>query len=106
MKLNVYMALHKKNGNIPFDYIIPIQVGAALTDEKLTHLNDKTGINISEKNRKFCELTALYWMWKNTNNNFLGLCHYRRFFNMSQKKEILKTLQKDKVILPKKIFFK
>jgi len=100
------MALHKKIEKIPFDYIIPIQVGAALTDEKLTHLNDKTGINISEKNRQFCELTALYWMWKNTNNNYLGLCHYRRFFNMPQEKEILKTLQNDMIILPKRIFFK
>lgn len=43
---------------------------------------DNTFDNISSLNDNFCELTASYWLWKNLNNyNYIGLCHYRRYFN-------------------------
>ena len=49
-------------------------------------IGDNTGDNISEKNRKYCELTATYWAWKNYdkigNPEYFGLCHYRRLFNL------------------------
>lgn len=41
---------------------------------------DSSMDNISENNPHYCELTGLYWMWKNTNYEEIGLCHYRRFF--------------------------
>ena len=46
-------------------YLFPIQVGATGALSHTDNLTDNTGKNISEKNGNYCELTALYWIWKN-----------------------------------------
>ena len=67
-------------------YELPIQVGAALTDARKDGytLFDDTGDNISAMNRQLCEETALYWIWKNTVEDIIGLVHYRRHFIMPE----------------------
>lgn len=72
------------------EYEIPIQAGAALTDEKAWPVRDNQGENISKKNRQYCELTALYWIWKNAMSEYTGLCHYRRRFEISD--ELMRRL--------------
>lgn len=57
-----------------------IQAGAALTAERICGLTDDTGENISVRNQQFCELTVLYWIWKNAGQDIVGLEHYRRHF--------------------------
>lgn len=59
-----------------------LQVGAALTGERISAeaLLDCVGDNISERNKQFCELTGLYWIWKNACEDYVGLVHYRRHF--------------------------
>lgn len=57
-----------------------LQVGAALSDIKVADLTDDTGYEISRRNRQFCELTGLYWIWKNSKEDIVGLEHYRRHF--------------------------
>lgn len=87
----VYMAKSYKdkplNGryNLP-SWLIPIQVGAALCGERLADILDCSGEEISEKNGNYCELTGLYWLWRNklcmeTESNsygYYGLFQYRR----------------------------
>lgn len=60
----------------------PIIVGANYCNFKQTgYLSDNIGNNISHKNNKYCELTALYWAWKNlSSEEYVGLSHYRRYF--------------------------
>lgn len=65
------------------DYEIPLQAGAALANKVLCPVQDNQGENISKKNRQYCELTALYWIWKNDTSELTGLCHYRRKFEIS-----------------------
>jgi len=67
-----------------FSWEIPIQAGAALTDLRIADIRDDQGENISRKNRQYCELTALYWIWKQGRSRYAGLCHYRRHFNLNQ----------------------
>ena len=62
---------------------IPIQVGAALTDRELFPVRDSRGENISAKNPQYCELTALYWIWKHDRAKYAGLSHYRRKFDLT-----------------------
>ncbi len=66
-------------------WIIQIQVGAVFTDRNLCEIKDNTGENISERNRIYSEGTAFYWMWKNApRTDYIGLCHYRRHFNLEE----------------------
>lgn len=55
-----------------------IQAGAAITEERVAPLLDNTCVNISAKNKQYCEMTATYWAWKNTTHDWTGIEHYRR----------------------------
>ena len=121
----------------PDGLFLPIQVGAAISDADLgmqrdDQVNGEPCDNISAKNKSYCEITALYWAWKNIkklypNIEYIGLNHYRRYFCFEKKfsvyedtvknernlngyrlcKESLqKILSKNKIIIAKKHFYK
>ena len=119
-KVWVVVATHKAF-DMPSDKMyIPIHVGAeGKTDDKgnplvLGFQKDNTGDNISEKNDQFCELTGLYWAWKNLRADYIGLVHYRRHFkgfkkygrnpfdNVLKYRELKPVLENHSVIVPKK----
>lgn len=97
-------------GNEPLpEYVFPIQVGTDCCDQRVANLLDNTGIHISGKNGNYCELTALYWMWKNKlaageadgdGGQYFGLCQYRRGFDFGGD-DLLRLVDNDvDVVLP------
>lgn len=112
MDIKILVAAHKKYW-MPEDSIyIPLHVGREGKDD-LGYLGDNTGEHISNKNANYCELTGLYWAWKNLDYDYIGLCHYRRYFASKQqgqdkktailkKEDYVKLLQECDIILPKK----
>lgn len=80
----VYVVTHKdaKFSALPEGYRI-IHAGHATAKKNFGYAGDDTGDNISVFNRYLNEITALYWMWKNTHHTIIGLNHYRRFFTES-----------------------
>ena len=114
--IKIIIATHKKYQIPKEDIYFPLQVGAEGKDD-ISFTKDNTGDNISNKNPYFCELTGLYWAWKNLENDYIGLVHYRRYFSMKNctlksedekfkrvlnKNEVEKLLENNDIILPKK----
>jgi hypothetical protein len=73
----MYVIKHYKDGyKIPIGYE-PLYVGPLFTD---------TGTdNINHLNPYINELTGLYYLWKNTHDPIVGMCHYHRFFTENDK---------------------
>ena len=116
-KLTVLVITHKDYEFPNSACYLPIFVGgertSAIKNEEFHQ--DNSGINIAGKNSSFCELTGLYWAWKNgvfENNEYVGLVHYRRYFagkalylkkkQIASESELLTILEKYDVILPRK----
>lgn len=75
---------HKDTPRLNNGVFRSIHVGRALSSAPLDEtIGDDVGDNISNKNRNFCELTAIYWMLKNVDAEYYGLFHYRRLLNFS-----------------------
>lgn len=104
MNIKIFIAAHKQFA-LPTvdDCYIPLQVGS--TGKELPgYLTDDTGDNISHKNANYCELTGMYWIWKNCMSDVVGLCHYRRFLtnngHILTRNEIEAIMQQYDLILP------
>lgn len=87
MKLKLLVCCHKEDTKVENEYYIPIHVGKSNSDKDLHITGDNSGDNISHKNGSYCELTGMYWAWKNLKDtDYIGLCHYRRYFDFSDPK--------------------
>lgn len=82
IKTKILVCCHKDDIMAKQEPYYPIQLGKALAKVDLGIATDDTGENISSKNYSFCELTGIYWAWKNLKKtDVIGLCHYRRYFD-------------------------
>ena len=111
--IKIVIATHKKYA-MPSDSIyIPLHVGASGKNVDFGYVKDDIGDNISCLNPSFCELTGLYWAWKNLKDDYIGLAHYRRHFcakiksknpveNVLTQKEADDLLETYDVIVPQK----
>ena len=82
-KIKIIVATHKKYKMPKDNMYLPLHVGSK-GKENLEFMRDDTENNISEKNPYFCELTGLYWAWKNLDADYIGLSHYRRHFSVKK----------------------
>ena len=78
---------------------LPIHVGSE-GKEDLGYQCDNEGDNISKLNPYYCELTGLYWAWKNLECDYLGLVHYRRYFT-AKRHSYSETIDMNDIILSK-----
>jgi lipopolysaccharide biosynthesis glycosyltransferase len=82
VRIKILVCHHKQSPYIKNECVLPIEVGKFLHTTKLDYcIGDDTGDNISKKNPYWCELTALYWAWKNLDADYYGLMHYRRYLS-------------------------
>ena len=104
-----------KNATEYPDWVNALQVGSALTELRVAEFYDNTGENISTKNVNYCELTGLFWLWKQLQSNrnvgreqmqvvskadYYGLFHYRRLLDIGEE-DLLRLKKNDvDVILP------
>ncbi len=106
--ISLLVAAHKPYWMPSDPMYLPVHVGSALADEIIPSFQrDDEGDNISAENPRYCELTALYWAWKNLSTDYLGLAHYRRHFAGNGERgtltsqEVSELLEKAPVVLPK-----
>ncbi len=95
--VKILVGYHKPAVLFKNEVLVPIHLGRALATQASKDgamsekeyqwmldnmIGDDTGDNISHLNRRFCELTAFYWAWKNYdklgNPDYIGFMHYRR----------------------------
>ena len=87
--IQIFVATGRKMDFAIPSYCVPVETGSSFRMQHLDgYIRDDSGENISAKNHEYCELTALYWGWKNSDADIKGLCHYRRFFHKSNKVHI------------------
>ena len=109
-RIKILIACHRPCPVPDGSCYLPVEVGAALHAQPIPgFMPDNTGDNISEKNKNYCELTALYWAWKNLDADAVGLVHYRRYFagrpfskQPAQEADFRKALDRAPILLPVK----
>ena len=86
--IKILISCHKDIDYPKNDIYLPVHVGAQNAVQPLSGMQpDNDGEHISDRNFTFCELTAQYWAWKNLTADYVGLCHYRRYFCFGETKE-------------------
>ncbi len=113
--IKIIVVSHKPYEMPKCDIYLPVEVGAFNRNDHFFENRDDQGINISNKNSSYCELTGIYWAYKNLKDvDVLGLVHYRRYFmknnlcfsknlnNVIDGETINNILNKYDIILPKK----
>ena len=115
MDIKIIVATHKQYKMPKDEMYMPLHVGAE-GKQSIGFIGDNTGENISIKNPFWCELTGLYWAWKNLDYDYLGLVHYRRHFKgktksnekfekIIKKAELEEVLKQTDIVVPAKRYY-
>lgn len=99
MDIKIAVAYHKESYIMDSPYLIPIHAGRTLSAKELNMQGDDQGDSISWKNPWYCEMTVLYWLWKNTTADYKGLMHYRRSFTVKKSFVLFRILMRLKFFI-------
>ena len=100
MSIKAAVVTHKEYPVSQDPLYVPLMAGSALMhDVPAGYVRDDTGDNISASNRTYCELTGLYWAWKNLDADHIGICHYRRYFASGRsRRQILGIIEAEELM--------
>lgn len=80
----IFVITHKRfDERVLREHYQILHVGSGACSSDIELRDDSGEDNISCKNANYCELTGLYWIWKNykcSKTETIGIVHYRRFF--------------------------
>lgn len=89
--IKIYTVSHKEYKE-PEDILYKsIYVGKYGAEKKYLQ-SDSTGKNVAKYNLFINETTALYWVWKHCKEDYVGICHYRRYFLQDEERSIKNIL--------------
>lgn len=91
MDIKIIVAAHKPYRMPEDSMYLPLHVGCE-NKQSIGFIGDNTGDNISIKNPNFCELTGIYWAFKNLDCEYTGLVHYRRHFCVKKGKDAFDSI--------------
>lgn len=100
MDTRIIAVTHKEYDMPEYPGYINLMAGSTLHDDiPETFIRDDIGDNISGRNPWYCELTGLYWAWKNLECDNLGICHYRRYFSSpGERKAVLSAVESENLL--------
>lgn len=86
-RIDIIVACHGESYVPTCPLFVPVQTGAAQAAQHFAGMQrDDEGDNISDRNDRYCELTAQYWAWKNLDADHYGMFHNRRYLSFSETK--------------------
>lgn len=97
MNGKIIVVTHKPYKFPTDELYMPIGVGKGIPVLRDKYICDDTGDNISDSNETYCELSAIYWAWKNldlTTQDYIGVNHYRRYFSVKKRRTDIKNVLK------------
>jgi hypothetical protein len=79
-RIQIYATFHRDYPlNRHCHWIQPVAVGHY--ENPAIVARDNQGVNIADLNPYYCEITTAYWALYNTRSDYVGFCHYRRYFD-------------------------
>lgn len=99
MKDKIIVVTHKDYRFPQDNMYMPICVGTGISKLRNCYQADDTGVNISSKNISYCELSAIFWAWKNLDRSqcdYIGVNHYRRYFSIEKNQTFVENAMSQK----------
>ena len=77
----IFCCTHVETEVVDKEIYVPLQTGRAYDGYDIPNmLGDNTGNHISNKKDLYDGfLTGMYWIWKNTTYDYVGICNYRSY---------------------------